>query len=130
VILGSDSRLYGAAMTDGSTGAGRVYAMTLDGDPTILHEFAFTDGALPWGDLLEVGPGEFMGLTHAFGQQDYGTLFTVRADGSFSTLHHFAWLDGANPFGGLMRTASGDVYGATHRGGPLGGGVIFRLVDR
>lgn len=131
VIEGADGRLYGSILQGGAAQTGAVYASTLAGDVAILHEFNGSDSAFPWGELLEIAPGRFIGVTlglenPAFGL--HGSIFEVTADGGFATLHRFSYTDGATPFATLMRASDGTIYGSTLRGGPLGGGVIFRIV--
>ena len=101
------------------------------GATSVLHEFNFADGNAPSGELIEMSPGRFVGVTNGVTEPRYGlfgTLFEVTSAGGFQTLHRFSWGDGAGPLTGLTRTSSGEIYGTTMAGGPLGGGVIFRLV--
>jgi uncharacterized repeat protein (TIGR03803 family) len=131
VIQGSDGRLYGAITPSDGAPLGSVYASTLTGDVSILHEFQGPDGVLPWGELLETSSGRFLGVTYGSGHpaaDAFGSVFEVTAEGGFATVHSFSGLDGANPFGSLMRASDGSIYGTTNRGGPLGGGVVFRIV--
>lgn len=131
VIQGMDGRLYGSVTQSGGATLGAVYASTLTGDVTILHEFQGPDGVLPWGELLEASTGRFLGVTYGSGNpaaDPFGSIFEVTAEGGFATVHSFSSLDGANPLGSLMRASDGSIYGTTYRGGPLGGGVIFRIV--
>jgi uncharacterized repeat protein (TIGR03803 family) len=131
VVEGADGRLYGSVVRSFDGTSGFIYASTLTGDVTRLHGFDGSDNAYPWGELLEIEPGRFLGVTVgsdnlALGQ--FGSIFEITSGGVFTTLHRFSYLDGANPMATLMRASDGTIYGSTFRGGPLGGGVIFRIV--
>ena len=62
-----------------------------------MHEFNYGDGNGPAGELLEVGPGQFIGTT--YGEEDpqyrsFGTIFYITSSGAFTTLHRFSLIDG------------------------------------
>ncbi len=131
VIQGSDEQLYGSIVEGGSARVGSVYASTLTGDVSILHEFLGPDGLYPVGELFETAPGRFIGVSAGLADpslRQFGSIFEITSDGAFSSLHRFSYFDGATPWATLMRASDGVIYGTTFRGGPLGGGVIFRIV--
>jgi uncharacterized repeat protein (TIGR03803 family) len=133
LVQSGDGKLYGVSANTGPSLAGEIYAVTLDGQLTTLHQFNGLDSIAPVGRLLEVSPGRFLGITHGLhdlSKGQFGAIFEITSAGAFRIVHRFSWLDGAHPLGGLTRTSSGEIYGVTYRGGTLGGGVIFRLVDR
>lgn len=81
----------------------------------------------PVGQLLEISPGEFWGLTAAGGAVDKGFLCTVATDGSVAVLHEFNGSDGSVPWGGLTMGQDGFLYGVTALGGASGEGTLFRI---
>jgi uncharacterized repeat protein (TIGR03803 family) len=93
---------------------------------TTLHSFGYTtDGAFPYGALLEASNGNLYGTTYEGGATGYGTLFEIAANGTLNTLYTFDSTDGAYPEGGLIETTSGKLCGTTYKGGSGGDGAIF-----
>src|SRR5262245_3284398 len=112
----------------------------------ILHSFTGndnhgftgdTDGANPWGPLLQAPDGNFYGTTlngSAGATAATGTVFKMDPTGKITILHHFllSTADGVNPYGGLLLAKDGNFYGTTYSavgvtGSGSNGGVIFRL---
>jgi uncharacterized repeat protein (TIGR03803 family) len=136
LIQGSDGQAYGLAMViDDEQNAGpvnqwgAVVRFSETGELSILHSFAYTDGAFPAGSLIEAGDRFLIGVTTEGGANGNGTIFRLRTDGSeFSTLHHFAGgTGGARPLAGLIEDQSGNLYGTTGQGGQKNRGTIYRL---
>src|SRR5208337_3343876 len=81
LALASDGNLYGT--TEGGSGPGLVYTfgtvfgMTPAGQVTTLHSFSKTDGALPFGGLVEGASGILYGATAYGGSQYNGTIFSL-----------------------------------------------------
>ncbi len=102
---------------------------------TTLHSFAgySTDGASPYGGLVQASDGNFYGTTYAGGdssncQGGCGTVFRITPAGSLTTLHSFDWYDGASPTGALVQGADGNLYGTTYGGGANPRvGTVFRI---
>jgi uncharacterized repeat protein (TIGR03803 family) len=99
---------------------------------TVLHSFAqlATDGAAPWGSLLQANDGNFYGMTSAGGASGFGTLFEYSpSTQTFSLIHSFAGgaTDGAEPQGNLIQGSDGNLYGLTQYGGVSNDGVIFQF---
>jgi uncharacterized repeat protein (TIGR03803 family) len=113
----------------------------------ILHSFTGndnhgftgdTDGASPWGPLLQAPDGNFYGTTlngSSTATAPTGTVFKMDPTGKVTILHHFlmsAGGDGVNPYGGLLLAKDGSFYGTTYSavgvtGSGSNGGVIFRI---
>ncbi len=139
LIQGSDGNLYGTtygtlSYTCQSTACGTVFKMTPEGMLTTLHTFTFTDGANPFGPLVESTKGGFSGTTFAGGRVlsecgfGCGTVFKITSAGKLTTLHDFAWGgDGANPYAGLVWATDGNFYGTTSNGGDNGVGTVFKI---
>jgi uncharacterized repeat protein (TIGR03803 family) len=104
---------------------------------TTLHSFAGSDGAQPYGGLIQGSDGNFYGTTTTGGpgQGGAGTVFKVDSAGTVTTLHTFAGSDGSVPQGELTRGSDGNFYGTTSQGGasfnPVtfasGYGTIFKI---
>ena len=101
-VIASGSMLYGMTTGGGSSFAGTVFRMDMDGsDFTILHSFAGgpNDGNDPLGELLLSGD-KLYGMTYRGGSANMGTIFDLGIDGSnYEVLHSFTGgpNDGANP---------------------------------
>jgi uncharacterized repeat protein (TIGR03803 family) len=141
----SDDALYGTASEGGSSGAGTVFKISIDGTGfTNLHTFtapvsSFTndfavfstnsDGANPSGGLILSG-ATLYGTTFNGGESGGGTVFKVKTNGTdFVTLHNFTGGDlgstaAENP--STLLLSSNTLYG-TSRFFRANGGQVFKL---
>jgi len=78
VLLDSKGNLYGTTMYGGAfDGNGTVYQLSGNGQITLLHSFAWTDGAYPSCDLLRDSKGVLYGTTYYGGSYYYyGTVWS------------------------------------------------------
>jgi uncharacterized repeat protein (TIGR03803 family) len=143
VIRGSDGNFYGTTIQGGATGAGTVFKLDISGVmPTVtaLHSFAGSDGAQPYGGLIQGSDGNFYGMTTTGGpghdaNSGFGTVFMITSSGALTTIHSFAGSDGAVPMGELTHGSDGNFYGTTSQGGASfnpatftsGYGSIFKI---
>jgi len=130
LLLASDGNLYGTTPFGGASGFGTIFKVSQAGAFTKLHDFTSTDGAQPWGALIQNGSA-FFGTAAAGGSSSAcvggcGTLFKVTPTGTVTTLHSFISTDGASPVAGLIQGTDGNFYGTTIFGGTSGDGTIFR----
>ena len=127
-LLLSINTLYGTASEGGSSGAGTVFSVDLDGNFfPLLHTFSGSDGAEPRGGLVLSGRTLY-GTTSSGGSSGKGTVFSVTTNGTgFSTLHTFSGgSDGFNPYGGLI-VSGNTLYGTTLQGPGPGVGTVFSV---
>ena len=126
---GPDGALYGVT-SDGGSGAGTVFKITLNGQLTTLHAFSTTDGSQPYGKLLFGVDGNLYGTTYAGGLNNGGTIFKLSAGGDFTKVYDFGSTanDGQKPYAGLVQTQDGTLFGVTSAGGIHGHGTVFRLI--
>src|SRR5262249_8024271 len=94
VIQATDGNFYGTTPGGGAFDAGVVFRVAPGGaDYTILHAFAGgTDGAFPYGALIEADDGNFYGTTASGGGGCFGgcgTVFRMVPDGAVTVLHAF-----------------------------------------
>ncbi|MFY9708644.1 MAG: choice-of-anchor tandem repeat GloVer-containing protein [Candidatus Cybelea sp.] len=132
-LLAYKGVLYGTTTMGGhgkncSSYCGTVFAITPSGSERIIHNFRNSDGAQPYGGLIEVR-GMLYG-TAILGGGFYGargTAFALSPSGTFKRLHTFGKNgDGASPYGTLLYV-QGALYGTTSAGGAHGDGAIFKL---
>ena len=128
LIQGTDGNFYGTTGFGGGLGLGTLFRITPGGALTTLHSFnGASDGANPYGELVQAGDGNFYGTTFAGGSSNRGTLFRLTPGGQLTTLHSFTGgQDGGGPLGALRPDASGGLYGTTSRGGANNQGTVFR----
>jgi uncharacterized repeat protein (TIGR03803 family) len=128
LIQATDGNLYGTTSERGNNtacpeGCGTVYKITLRGKFTMIHEFAFTDGAHPVAGLVEGSDGALYGVTLGGGTGcvetgGCGTVFRI-LNGKFQVVHNFHIADGAYPSGNLVQGNDGLLYGTTRGGGDV-----------
>jgi uncharacterized repeat protein (TIGR03803 family) len=106
---------------------------------TVLHSFDGTDGATPYGALVQATNGNLYGTTLQGGNNQCaypcGVVFEITPVGKLTTLHKFDQTDGAVPTGALVQAANGNLYGTTDSGGFLncnlgstpGCGTVFEI---
>ncbi|MFZ0136564.1 MAG: choice-of-anchor tandem repeat GloVer-containing protein [Candidatus Sulfotelmatobacter sp.] len=84
---------------------------------TNLATFDITNGAYPYGVLVQGLDGDFYGTTRQGGRQlcigGCGTVFKVTPGGTLTTTHDFVATDGYYPEAGLVLGMNGNFYGAT-----------------
>src|SRR6202007_126101 len=85
LIEGTDGEFYGITSFGGpdfnpsssSFGNGEVFKITSTGQFTIIHSFALSDGAVPFGGLIKDSAGNLFGTTEKGGVTDNGTVFKL-----------------------------------------------------
>jgi uncharacterized repeat protein (TIGR03803 family) len=134
LVQGADGNLYGTTVAGGRNGShGVIFRITTDGTLTTLHKFNATDGARPYGTLIQGSNGKFYGTTFEGGsgscQLGCGTVFSITASGKLTVLHNFNGTDGVEPYAGVVQGANGRFYGTTYGGGADGEGSVFSMAS-
>ncbi|HWW02992.1 MAG TPA: choice-of-anchor tandem repeat GloVer-containing protein [Candidatus Acidoferrum sp.] len=137
-LILSGSTLYGVAFRGGSSLAGSVFSVNIDGTgfATLYSFTGGSDGTLP-SDGLVLSGSTLYGTAYQGGSSGNGTVFAVDTNNaSFTTLHPFTASsgifpsitnsDGANPVGGLI-LSSNTLYGTAFNGGSSGRGTLFAV---
>ncbi len=138
LTLGRDGNFYGTTVNSVSNSGGTVFKLTPGGALTIVYTFTgagahpTTDGAAPYGNLLEDDKGNFYGTTLEGGPAFQGTVFKITPAGTEVQLYAFSGpvaggTDGMGPDGNLIFGANGDLYGLTMGGGVNDLGTVFSL---
>jgi uncharacterized repeat protein (TIGR03803 family) len=99
---------------------------------TVMVNFDGTNGAAPWGSLMQATDGYLYGVAQS--TQDQGTVFQMTLDGLLTNLARFHGTNGTAPVGHLLQGSDGNFYGMTAYGGAypggeynLGLGTVFRM---
>jgi uncharacterized repeat protein (TIGR03803 family) len=91
--------------------------------------YSFTDGsdgANPYGTLIQAADGNFYGTTGT-GLSNAGTVFQITTGGSLTTLYTFTGgSDGGASRAGLLQGTGVNFYGTTSGGG-TGAGTVFQV---
>jgi uncharacterized repeat protein (TIGR03803 family) len=154
LTLATNGNLYGTTANGGANpscdggggGCGTVFEITPKGQLTTLYSFCVqdaeeplsnpyctTDGAQPFGSLLQAANGNFYGTTSGAGGNSPGTVFEMTPAGKLTTIYTFCsqggqyCTDGFDPFAGLVQAADGNLYGTTDQGGNGHAGTVFRI---
>jgi len=97
----------------------------------ILHSFSWSDGAYPYGGLIQGDDGNFYGTTDNAGPGFAidGTVFKMTPDGTLTTLVSFSQYSnaGSAAWAELLQGSDGNYYGTTSQGGTEGYGTIFKI---
>jgi uncharacterized repeat protein (TIGR03803 family) len=82
VILDATGNLYGDTETGGGTGCfgagcGTVYKLSKTGTLTLLHTFAGSEGAMPFGGVIRDTKGNLYGTAFLGGSPNWGTVWQL-----------------------------------------------------
>jgi uncharacterized repeat protein (TIGR03803 family) len=132
LVQATDGNFYGTTFGGGAygncvgglVGCGTVFKITPAGELTTLHSFDWTDGATPFGGLVQTTDGNLYGTTMNGGDAGAGTIFKITLGGTLTTLHVFDYSDGDTPLDALVQATDGNLYGTTNNGS---GGTQYLL---
>ncbi len=128
LVQAADGNFYGTTYLQGAHGYGTVFEMTPAGEVTTRYSFSGgSDGANPWGGLVQAADGNLYGTTQDFGTYGFGTIFRLAPTGTLTTVGQFDGYLGAYPSASLIQAADGNLYGTTLSGGLYNSGEIYRV---
>jgi len=121
----SNGLIYGMTLGGGTNDEGTLFSYNpATGKDTILVNFNYSNGADPYGSLVQASNGLLYGVTRD--GYYYGDLFSYDpVSGKDTVLFTFNGTDGQNPDCTLLQASDGLLYGTTYAGGTSGNGVIF-----
>jgi uncharacterized repeat protein (TIGR03803 family) len=131
LIQALDGNLYGMTTYGGPLyGQGVLFKLQLNGQYKALHFFNDTDGAYPYGSLIQTADSNLWGMTSVGGGTDssahFGNIFHCTPSGTFTSVFRFNDTNGAVPYGDLLLANDNNFYGLTSQGGKYGYGTLFR----
>ena len=120
LIEANDGKFYGMTSVGGNMNDGVIFSF----DPTTsvytkLSDFDFTDGANPYGSLVQASNGLLYGVTSYGGfsllfMAPYGVIFSYDpVNNIYTKLYDFIGDTGADPYGSLVEASDGKLYGLT-----------------
>lgn len=123
LVHDAEGNLYGTTFDGGLYGSGTIFKLDTTGHETVLYNFqGGSDGANPWGGLVQDSAGNLFGTAnHGGASCSCGTVFRLDPQGNFAVLHTFVDTDGTNPEAPLL-LYGGSLFGTTSNGGRLSGG--------
>jgi len=129
LVPGSDGNFYGMTYEGGAHNKGTVFKITPTGLETVLYSFAGgSDGANPYGSLVQGSDGNFYGMTEVGGTHSEGAVFKITSTGTETVLWSFgSGSDGTYPTGSLVQGSDGNFYSMTYYGGAHGAGTVFKI---
>ncbi len=132
LVQGTDGNFYGTTSggsdsSCGYIGCGTVFKIGPFGGLNTLYSFKGTDGANPYGGLVQAKNGYFYGTTRVGGTNGFGTVYKIDSNGKLTTLHSFNGSDGEVLFAALIQANDGNFYGTTVDGGANGYGTVFKI---
>jgi uncharacterized repeat protein (TIGR03803 family) len=132
LTMDAAGNLYGTTTSGGTAAWGTVFKLDTQGNYTVLHNFkGGLGGGYPFGGLLMVSDGYFVGSTVLGGAGRFGIVYRLapKSGGGwkFTVLHAFSSSDGQGPEGELTRDAAGNLYGTTQQGGTFFRGTVFKI---
>ena len=129
LVEDTSGNLFGTTSEGGTSDDGTVFEVQKgSGTVTTLATFAGTNGATPWGSLIEDASGNLFGTTLNDGTSSDGTVFEVQnGSGTITTLAFFKGTNGAKPYAGVIEDSSGNLFGTTSQGGASGDGTVFEV---
>ena len=133
LIKAANGKLYGLTSGGGDNDKGVIFEYDYQPLPAVytkLVDFDGTNGANPYGSLLEASDGRLYGTTSKGGDNDMGTIFYYNTSTNpyvrvFDKVADFNGTNGKYPLGDLVETDNGIFYGLTSEGGANNCGVIF-----
>ena len=127
LIQGKDNLLYGMTNMGGANGDGVLFSYNIITNVNnVLVNFNGTNGANPYGTLLQASNGLIYGMTYNGGTGNQGVFFSYSpVSGKDTVLIDFSPATGYFPQGGLIEGTNGLIYGMTSSGGVNGFGTIF-----
>ena len=136
LVQGADGNFYGTTFLGGTNheqylcdnqaqdyelGCGTIFRITPSGTLTTIYNFCSqsgcTDGANPYGGLIQATDGNLYGTTVLGGAGGDGTIFIITSNSAPTTLHSFDGKGDAAD-GGLIQGTDGSFTGRQPLAGP------------
>ena len=134
LLQANDGHFYGTARAAGADGWGTVFRCTTNGVISLVYAFTYgTDGAVPYGALIQGTNGWLYGTAAGDGPSAGGTVFRMTTSGALTGYSLNSSNTGSLPYGALIQGQDGNFYGTALCGGtgrygdPNGNGTVFKM---
>ena len=129
LIQATDGNFYGTCYNGGSIGYGTIFKITTAGAYTVIKNLSYsTDGASPYGGLMQNTDGNFYGITLAGGSKGGGTIYKLTATGIYSVIHVFDPVtEGNSSLSVLINGFDNNLYALCSSGGLYNLGTAFKV---
>jgi uncharacterized repeat protein (TIGR03803 family) len=122
----SDSLVYGMTSLGGVNNIGVIFSYNIYTGvyQDVLDFPGISNGANPYGGLIQATNGLLYGMTYYSGQGNLGTIFSFnKSTNAFTSIYDFTGTIDGNPQRSLMQATNGKLYGTTQF--PYSSGEIF-----
>lgn len=129
LVQATDAYFYGTCYSGGTYGNGTIFKIAPNGTFAVIKHFiSNTDGALPYGGLVQNSDGNLYGMNRSGGANNAGTIYKITTNGAYTVIHAMAdATEGSAACGSLVKAADGNLYGMASSGGAFGGGTAFKI---
>ncbi len=127
LLKGADGKFYGMTYKGGDNNSGVLFSFDNTSNTyTKLNDFDGTNGADPFGSLVQTADGKIYGMTSDGGSLNAGVIFSYDPNSSgYNKIKDFTCTDGKSPYSNMVMANDGKFYGTTFEGGVNNSGVIF-----
>ena len=130
LTLANNGKLYGFTHKGGTNDVGVLYELDPNSlDYNIILNFdGISNGANPFGKIIQDLNGILYGLTLKGGNDNLGVLFSYNLiENTYEKLIDFNGTNGSYPRGSLIQASNNKLYGVTELGGENDFGTIFQF---
>ena len=129
LLQADNGKLYGMTRLGGVNNLGVLFEYNyIDSTYTKLLDFdGATNGAEPYGSLMQADNGKLYGMTKIGGANNVGVIFEYDLNNAtYTKLQDFNGDNGAEPYGSLIQADNGNLFGLTNASDYyLDDGVLF-----
>ena len=129
LIQASDNSFYGTCNGGGSLGYGTIFKITTGNVYNIVKNLSYsTDGANPYGALMQNNDDNFYGVTRGGGSKGAGVIYKITTSGAYSVIHHLdGTAEGSTSSSALVKGDDNNLYALCSVGGKNNMGTVFKV---
>jgi len=131
LVQAANGKLYGTTSAGGSGTSGVLFEYDISTDTYAKKvDFTGSNGANPYGDIIQASDGKLYGMTNGGGANSNGVIYQYdpyATTGNYTVKFSFtSAVSGGAPYGSLTEAAPGKLYGTTSSGGTQSSGTFFQ----
>ncbi|HQQ97292.1 MAG TPA: hypothetical protein PLX35_08510 [Cyclobacteriaceae bacterium] len=131
LVQAANGKLYGTTSAGGAGTSGVLFEYDINTDTYAKKvDFTGSNGANPYGDIVQATDGKLYGMTNGGGANSNGIIYQY--DPYVTTSNYavkFSFngaASGSAPYGALVESSPGKLYGTTSSGGAQSSGTFFQ----